>query len=269
MADERPVVTQSDLVAGFRGLGLDRGLTVMAHSSLSAFGWVEGGPEAVIEALLEVLGPEGTLCLPTLCQRDRELRFETWDLAKSPSDVGRLTEVFRHWPGAIRSDHATHSVAALGPLAETITAGHATAHGRPGPWGPAAFGHGSPWDQFYRLNVRYCFLGVNFRVNTMRHYIQSVLVAEILAQAPAVRRPALEDRLTGWCQAGVWPNWDDEQMEARLAAQGLVRYGQVGAATCRAIPAKTLVDTTLLTLKAEPEAWLDDAFRKWWDEARG
>lgn len=267
MTDNRPVVTLTELVASFRGLGLDRGLTVMAHSSLSAFGWVEGGPETVLRALLEVLGPEGTLCLPTLCQRDKERRFETWDMATSPSDVGRLTEVFRLWPGAIRSDHATHSVSALGPLAESITAGHAAAYGRPGPWGPAAFGHGSPWDQFYRLNVRYCFFGVSFRVNTMRHYIQSVLVEALLAAAPLERRAGLAERLTGWCKPGVWPNWDDEKMEARLASQGLVRYAPVGAATCRAIPARTLVEETLRILRAEREDWLDEAFRQWWDDA--
>lgn len=269
MGGGQATVSQAELVAGFRRLGLQAGRTAMAHSSLSAFGWVDGGAETVIRALLEVLGPEGTLVMPTLCQRDRELRFSTWDRFHSPSDVGRITEVFRHWPGAIRSDHATHSVAALGPLAASLTAGHAQAHGRPGPWGPAAFGHGSPWERLYELNAIYCFLGVNFRVNTMRHFVQSLLVEEILSAAPASRRADLGQRLAGWLKPGVWPNWDDERMERRLAGMNLVRYADIGQARCAAIPARLLVRRTLGIIKAEREQWLDGPFLRWWREAEG
>ncbi len=267
MGERQTTVSQADLVEGFRRLGLQAGLTAMAHSSLSAFGWVEGGAETVIKALLEVLGPGGTLVMPTLCQRDRQLRFSTWDPARSPSDVGRITEVFRLWPGVVRSDHATHSVAALGPLAETITSGHAQAHGRPGPWGPAAFGHGSPWERLYELNATYCFLGVNFRVNTMRHFVQSLLVEDILARAPADRQTDLRERLAGWLKPGVWPNWDDERMERRLAAMNLVRYADIGMARCAAIPTRLLVRRTLAIIKAERAQWLDEPFLRWWRDA--
>lgn len=269
MGERQATVSQADLVAGFRRLGLGAGLTAMVHSSLSAFGWVEGGAETVIRALLEVLGPDGALAMPTLCQRDRELRFSTWDPTTSPSDVGRITEVFRLWPGAVRSDHATHSVAALGPLAADITAGHARAHGRPGPWGPAAFGHGSPWERLYELNACYCFLGVTFRVNTMRHFAQSLLVERILNGAPADRQADLLQRLAGWVKPGVWPNWDDERMERRLAAMNLVRYAEIGQSTCRAIPARLLVNRTLAIIKSERAQWLDGPFLRWWREAEG
>ncbi|MBU0608095.1 MAG: AAC(3) family N-acetyltransferase, partial [Armatimonadetes bacterium] len=114
MGPKEPVVTHETLVAGFREMGMAPGRLVMVHSSLSAFGHVEGGAETVIEALLEAISPDGTLVLPTLCQRDKERREQTWDIANSPSDVGRITEVFRTWPGAVRSDHFTHSVTAVG-----------------------------------------------------------------------------------------------------------------------------------------------------------
>ena len=262
-----PVLTEADLCAGFRRLGISEGDAMMAHSSLSAFGWVEGGAEAVITALLRVLGPGGTLAMPTLCQKDKERRFETWDIHNSPSDVGRITETLRLWPGALRSDHATHSVAALGPLAEEITSGHATAYGRPGPWGPAAFGHGSPWDRFYQLNVLYCFLGVSFRVNTMRHYCQSRLVEDALAQARPQARQGLLDRLAGWNKPGVWPHYNGEPMEARLAERGLIAYVEIGRATCRSLRARTMVDNILQVLRARPEEWFDGAFMEWWGEA--
>src|SRR3954447_26436343 len=58
-------VTVESLAADLRGLGLRAGDTVLVHSSLSRLGWVCGGPVAVVEAFLSVLGPDGTLVVPT------------------------------------------------------------------------------------------------------------------------------------------------------------------------------------------------------------
>jgi len=267
MTEIRPTITQPELVEGFRRLGLGFGITVMVHSSLSAFGRVEGGAVAVIRALLTIIGENGTLCLPTLCQRDKERRQETWDLRSSPSDVGQITEVFRTWPGAIRSDHFTHSVTAQGPLAEPITAGHATAGPRPSPWGTRAFGHGSPWDRFYDLNVLYCFLGVDLRVNTMRHYVQSRLLEEALAASPAAQRGPLAAQLADWNRPGVFPGWAGEWEEELLSGLGLIRYELIGAAVCRSIPARTLVDETLKAVRAEPAKWLSGETLDWYRRA--
>lgn len=257
-------VSKADITDGLRRLGVSAGDVMMAHSSLSSFGWVDGGAEAVIDACLQAVGPEGTVAMPTLCQKAEGRRFEVWDPSRSPSDVGEVTDVFWRRRGALRSDHATHSVAAIGPLAREITEGHATAHGRPGPWGPPAFGHGSPWERLYEFNARYVFLGVTFRVNTMRHYIQSRLIAEALGQAPAMRRCEFEDQVNGWLKPGMWPGYDGEKMQARLAQEGLVTYTDIGAAGCRSLRTQYMVDNALAILRAEPENWFDDAFLQWW-----
>lgn len=258
----QPQVQVADIALGLGRLGIKPGDVMMAHSSLSAFGWVEGGAEAVIKAALHAVGPAGTMVMPTLCQKAKERRFEVWDPATSPSDVGRITEVFRQWPGVVRSDHATHSVAAIGPQAEGITCGHAGAHGRPGPWGPAAFGHGCPWDALHGLDAWYVFLGVSFRVNTCRHYTQSLLVESALAGgAPA-------EGLRGWLTEGVWPDYDDEQMEATLAERGLLSYETIGQARCRAIRTRALVDSSLGILRAEPERWFSSEFNDWLQTGR-
>jgi aminoglycoside 3-N-acetyltransferase len=262
LADMQPVVTRTDLVKGFRELGATAGEILMAHSSLSSFGWVEGGAETVIEALLEAVGPTGTVVLPTLCQRDIERRFETWDIATSVSDVGRITEVFRVRPDTVRSDHPTHSVAAMGPQAEAITSGHATAEGRPSPWGPRAFGHGSPWDKFYQLDILDCFLGVNFSCNTMRHYIQSQLVEQVLNFC--ANRQVAGAQLAGWGKPGVWPNYQGPLMQQRLSELGLVTETRIGEATCYSIRARAMVDNALRILRAEPEQWFDAEFLAWY-----
>ena len=66
---DKPVVTKDDLVLGFRRVGLKAGQHVVCHSSLSRFGHVIGGADAVIDALEEVITHEGTLVLPTFSSR--------------------------------------------------------------------------------------------------------------------------------------------------------------------------------------------------------
>ncbi len=264
LPQKRPTVTREALVEGFQKLDAKPGEIMMAHSSLASFGWVGGGAESVIEAMLAAVSPGGTVVLPTLAQGDNERRFETWDIEKSPSDVGRITEVFRLRPDSTRSDHPTHSVAASGPHTEQIVSGHAAAYGRPGPWGPRAFGHGSPWDKFYELNVLYCFLGVTFSCNTMRHYIQSCLVEGAIAASGDPE--AATEKLRGWCKPGIWPDYQSILMQERLTDRGLVKSAQIGAATCYCIRARVMVDNALEILRAEPEQWFDAEFVSWYRE---
>ena len=257
----RPVVTQPDIEAGLQRLGLEGGDVCMVHSSLSSFGWVVGGAETVIAALLSVVGPDGTVVLPTFCRGEDS--FEIWDIEKSPSYVGRITEVFRLRPDSLRSDHPTHSVAAIGPLAEEITAGHTSACSCPGPWGPAAFGQGSPWQRLYEHNALYIFLGVDFSVNTIGHYVQHQLLEGILALLPPPQQAQATARLRTWLKPGVWPDYSFGTMERPLAEGGLVTYTQTGAATCRSIRSRAAVDIILKILRTEPDKWLDPNFLAW------
>jgi len=87
---------------------------VLVHSSLSSLGCVEGGADAVIDALLDVLGPGGTLVVPTLTGTE-SLSAENpprYDPDATPCWTGRVPETLRRRPGAMRSLHPTHSVAA-------------------------------------------------------------------------------------------------------------------------------------------------------------
>lgn len=57
--------TRASLARQMRENGLTLGGTVLVHSSLSSLGWVAGGPVAVIQALLDCVGPQGTIVMPT------------------------------------------------------------------------------------------------------------------------------------------------------------------------------------------------------------
>jgi aminoglycoside 3-N-acetyltransferase len=273
MEHAAPIVHQCHMEAGLRQAGVEPGSVVLVHGSLKSMGWVEGGAPTVIAAFRSVLGPGGTLVVPTLCQRDMERRFETWDIRRSPSDVGLVTETLRLMPEAFRSDHATHSVAAIGPRAEELVRDHVRACGRPSPWGPAAFGHGSPWERLHQANGRLVFLGVTLSCNTMCHYVQALLVERILDGAcpsgvphPALsqqERGKLEGEVQGWGRLGVWPSFPFADMEEALRDRGLMRYGQIGLATVRSVLAGPMVEAVLDELQRHSEKWLPGDFRGW------
>jgi len=279
-----PRVTADDVAAGVRAIGVQPGDIVMFHSSLKSMGHVVGGPNAVIDGFLQAVGPEGTVAVPTLWWNGTQ-DLADWDCDNSPSYPGLITETFRQRPDSIRSNNPTHSVSAIGRRARELTAQHGERGRRPCMYGDAAFAEASPWERLYRWNAHYCFLGVDFTVNTMGHYCQCVLLQWALERAPPDRRDDLEARISRWDttlrwyrerQSGsesavelVWPGFDFREMGEHLAGLGLVRFGTIGAATIRGIRTRDMVETIVATLKAEPERWLAEGFLPWWREAVG
>ena len=126
-------IIKSNITEALHNIGLESGDTVMVHTSLSQIGYVCGGARAVIEALIEVVGDEGTIMMPTQLWKNLdpetgvhwEVDESDWDIIRSnwpPYDkaitptntMGAVSEMFRSWPGTIRSDHPARSVAAWG-----------------------------------------------------------------------------------------------------------------------------------------------------------
>ena len=116
------------LAHGLAAAGIVRGDIVVVHASLSRVGDVEGGAETVIRSLRDVLGPEGTLVMPTFSDADTVFRDardgRLVDLRSEPSLTGKVTEVLRTTPGALRSSHPFSSLCAVGAHAEYLTSGH-------------------------------------------------------------------------------------------------------------------------------------------------
>lgn len=120
--------SQADLEADLRVAGLKEGDLVLVHSSLSRIGHLKEGPKTLIAALLSVIGPEGTLAMPTSPNNVYQLNYirntPSFDVLNSPSKTGAITEYFRTMPGVIRSLHPTEPVSAIGPMAEYLTKDH-------------------------------------------------------------------------------------------------------------------------------------------------
>lgn len=118
-AQLRPLLDRRTLARTFRAMGVRRGSVLCLQAGLSHFGYIVGGPQTVINAVLDVLGPKGTLCVPV--HSLSVIGNEPYDVATSPSRVGAVSEFFRTLPGVVRSPHPTHSVAVLGPAAAELT----------------------------------------------------------------------------------------------------------------------------------------------------
>ena len=263
-AAAEPVVTRDAIATGLRGLGVVAGDTVFFHSSLKSLGRVEGGPDAVIDGFLEAVGPGGTVVVPTFTLLGRVGPFGSWyDHAASPSTVGLVTETLRRRPEAVRSFHPIHSVAALGWLKAEVTALHAVARGRISPWCDAAFAHGSPLDLLTRWNAWYVLLGVGFHVQTLMHYVETILADAVLRRAQPDVRARLRAGVRRWGTPGVWASLDRAPLGEALAADGVYRAGHIGAARVYLAHCQPLVRATLGMVLGDPERWLNRAFREW------
>ncbi|MCW3104595.1 MAG: hypothetical protein JWO09_3035 [Bacteroidetes bacterium] len=121
-------ISKAQLMEGLQKIGLRKGDSVLVHSSLSKIGFVEGGATTVIDALLDVIGNEGTLLLPTFPAKGRNKTYleehPFFDIENTPSQMGSITEHFRKMEGVLRSFHPTDCVAAKGPLAAYYTGSH-------------------------------------------------------------------------------------------------------------------------------------------------
>lgn len=99
-------------------LGLRPGMTVMVHAGLRELGPVEGRAAGIISAILEALGPEGTMVM--VLGADPDEPFDALHTEVDIEDFGVLAETFRTYPGTRVSDHAASRYAAHGPKAAAL-----------------------------------------------------------------------------------------------------------------------------------------------------
>ncbi|MFH1069676.1 MAG: AAC(3) family N-acetyltransferase [Candidatus Glassbacteria bacterium] len=242
-------IDKKRLVRDLQALGLGRDHWVAVHSSMKSIGWVEGGPQTVIEALIETVGDRGGVMIPLFTLA----RVENIDLAVTPSYLGLLPETFRRFPGVVRSANPTHSVGIYGPGA----AGIAEAHRR-----TSFIGRGSPWDHLAGLDGRVLHIGTNFNTSSILH------LAEVYAQVPYldVPYPAWENGVGArhtdgsrlYCPPSEVPG--DSVMfylvQEEMDRRGLLRIGQVGQADSVLARAKDLLAVGVEMLRADPAVLL-------------
>lgn len=246
-------ITKDRLLNDIRKMGIESGELVLLHSSLKSIGRVDGGPEAVIGAFIEAIGESGTLVVPT-CISSFDGIKPNYDIEKTPSEAGLISETLRKMPGAMRSGDRVHSAAAIGPLAEEIVKSgkdhHRGVHNPFTPWGKGSVGFESPWDRLRANNATLVMIGVGFDKCTLMRHVQLRYVAE--HEGVALEMP--------------WPEFDFKQMGAILKDEGLVAAARIGDAAVLHAKSKPIVDRSLELLKSDPEMFFrKKSIREWWN----
>jgi len=240
----KTTVTRTDIVEGLRRLGVKEGDLLQVHSSLSSFGYVVGGADAVVDALLEVVGREGTVMVPTF----NHGRAEIFDPRETPSVNGIITEALRKRPEAKRSIHPTHPYAAIGKHAEYLTAEHLELR---------TFDINSPLGKLAKLGGYVLFLGAPFSTNTAAHIGETMANVPCLGYRKFPRKVRLPDGriISAW--SVLWREdkcpieW--EPLESEMRSRNMIRDGKIGEAHIMLMKAMDVIQTTFeLTKKFCP-----------------
>ncbi|WP_411105198.1 aminoglycoside N(3)-acetyltransferase [Streptomyces sp. cmx-4-9] len=235
----------------FEALGLPRGAVVMVHASLSAFGSVQGGAHAVLNALRGCVGESGTVVVPTFTPQISDPHPGLRPFQDSGADADRLGVPLFHdalptpmgaipnaalaVPGRLRGRHPQASVAAIGPRAEEITGNQPLNY---------ALGKDSPFDRMYGMGAHILLLGVGHNRNSFLHYAES-LVPEHRTKLRRFPYAMGDERV--WVEA---PDVGDDngrffpQLGAEADAAGLIRHRTIGLAPCQLMDSIPFIDFT-------------------------
>ena len=243
----RRSLKQHELEVAFRDNRLDKVRHLLVHSSLSSLGHVEGGARTVLDALMAVLGPAGTLMAPTFNYFLED--HEVFDPLTKPSQTGAIPEALRKCSGAVRSFHPTYSVAALGPDAVALTSDH---------WQAEPVGMDCPIDRLAREGGSVLLIGVKHDANSTIH------VGEAYADVPyrgipfepSWPRTARTYLPTGEC---IELDLHNEPgcstafgvIELPLREQGSISDFKIGQCKCQLMKAMDIIEATVQLLEKD------------------
>lgn len=165
--------SSTDLIALMCQMGMKKGSLVCIHSSMMQFYNYNGSAEELIEGILNVIGPEGTLMMPSFPAIPKNVLFEDYifDIENDKTGAGYLAETFRKYPGVKRSFNVRASACAIGPLSEYLLNEHNN--------GNNCWDKKSPWFKLCEKGGLVFTMGLPFDyMGTFYHSVESVLKDE-------------------------------------------------------------------------------------------
>ncbi len=243
--------TRSSLHKDLQNLGIEKGMAVIVHSSLSSLGWVCGGPIAVVQALMDAVGEEGTIIMPTQTGDNSDpsewqnppvpeewwpiIREETpaYDPQFTPTrGMGKIVEAFRAFSGVQRSLHPTYSFAAWGKHAKYIVSEQPLEEG---------FGHQSPLAKIYELDGYVLLLGVQHDSNTSLHFAEHAIVNRKKVQKGAA---LVENNERVWktYEEIVYDSDSFDTLGKEFEENHPIHSSQIGLSTCKLMKQRLLID---------------------------
>jgi aminopeptidase-like protein/aminoglycoside N3'-acetyltransferase len=250
----------AELTRALRALGAREGDTVMAHVDVAAlYGPDDATPAErrhadVLAALLAVVGPAGTLLVPTYTHSF--CRGEAFDPQRTPTrggpwcPSGDFLEYVRTRPGAVRSGDPIHSITGIGPAARALLLDLA----------PTCFGPGGVFERLVQADVVYALAGVPIDEITQQHYTQELLGAPFRYRKLFTGEVRVDGQVErrGWTysvhlRAGDTGASGPELMQAARSA-GICGEARAGATYVLLTRAAALHEVTRALLQEQPWA---------------
>jgi aminoglycoside 3-N-acetyltransferase len=157
-----------ELLRSLAALGIQRGDALMVHSSFGGTSGFIGSPNDFIDTLIEAVGPQGHLLMVSMPYLSSTYAYlqqgKVFDVRKTVSQMGIVSETFRRRAGVQRSLHPTHPILALGPRAEWIVADHEKSL--------YPCGIATPFDKLFQLRGKVMFFNASFFTLTFFHYLE-------------------------------------------------------------------------------------------------
>lgn len=245
------MIDLKDLTQGFKELNLRKGDIVLVHSSFKSFGGVVGGPQTVIDALLNVIGREGTLVMPTFtfafCDQYNNTGRGYFDVDKTPSEMGILTEIVRKMAGAKRSINPIYSVAIFGRFRDELVKVE----------DKSIFGEHSIFGKLHRHDAKIMIIGLSYnRSLTFFHYIEQMESCDyrhlkdfsgiIVANGKKFKDTFTMNVRNNNVVTAVDP------MGEMLEKRGLVRIKKIGRSIVKLLRIKEIYEVTAREIKKNP-----------------
>lgn len=224
------MLNSCDIAAKLREVGLKNGDIVLLHSSLISLGKVNGGPAAVIDAFLDVIGSEGTLLVPVF------------------GALGILTDEVKSRPGVVISPCPVGTLAALGKDAGELCRDHWKAD--------TAHGEDTPFTRIAEKDGYICLLGVDQDRNTTLHSVEALLELPYLNTVTSTFKTPEGEEVTKTWKYYPGPHRDFIGLDNLLAPA--MERTRIGNAEVRLIRARDMFDLALSIGENDPAFVLCD-----------
>ena len=250
---------KDSLKSQLQQLGIKDGDAIIVHSSLKSLGWIAGGPQAVVEALMETVSPEGTIIMPSQSADNSDPVYwmqppvpENWHQSirdhlpafdphlSELRGMGKIAECFHRHPDTIRSPHPTHSFMSWGKHAAQWMSEQPIED---------SFGKKSPLAKMMQADVKILLIGVGFDTCTALHY------AEFMQEQPLTSPQGAAVLIDG---KRVWQTYDCIDMDSDRFPElvkdypGEIHKGILGQAEVKITAMRPLVEFAIEWLKEHP-----------------
>lgn len=223
---------KQEIIAALQEMGLKNGDKVLLHSSLFSLGQVEGGPDAVIDAFLELLGKEGTLLVPVF------------------GALGILTETLKKRPDAVISPCPVGTLAAVGKDAEALCKDHWKAD--------TAHGENTPFTRLIDMDGYVCLMGCDQDRNTSLHGIEALLQLPYLNDTTCTFTTPEGENVTKTWKYYPGPHRDFIGIDRYFREAGVMKISRIGNSQVRLIKSQDLFDIGLALGSEDPAFVLCD-----------